>query len=45
VKLDRSIGIAFFLISPLESAQDKFRERVNLLIEDLTGKKCQLNQI
>jgi len=31
------MGTAFFLFSPLASEEDRFKENVNLIIEDLTG--------
>jgi hypothetical protein len=41
---DGKTGVTFFISSPLESAEDKFRENVNLIIEDLTGGNIDLNQ-
>jgi hypothetical protein len=38
------MGTSFILFSLLESEQDKFRENVNLLIQDLTGKDIDLNK-
>lgn len=35
-------GIRFFLLSPLESANDIFQENVNLVEEDLSGKNLNL---
>jgi hypothetical protein len=40
----RQMGTSFFLFSPLESEQDKFKENVNLLIQDLTGKNINLDK-
>lgn len=37
-------GVSFIIFSPLESGQDKFRENVNLLIQDMTGKNIDLNK-
>ena len=31
------MGTAFFLFSPIASEEDRFKENVNLIIEDLTG--------
>lgn len=39
----RSMGIAFFLFSPLESTEDHFRENVNLIIQDLQGQAVDLD--
>ena len=36
------MGTSFILFSPLESEGDKFRENVNLLIQDLQGQKIDL---
>ena len=38
------MNTSFILFSPLESSDDKFRENVNLLIQDLSGKKIDLNK-
>lgn len=38
------MGTSFFILSPVESTEDKFRENVNLLIQDLTGKNIDLNK-
>ncbi|HWY11050.1 MAG TPA: PsbP-related protein [Bacteroidia bacterium] len=38
------MGTSFILFSVLESAQDKFRENITLLIQDLTGKNIDLNK-
>ncbi|NTV45153.1 MAG: hypothetical protein HGB11_01190 [Chlorobiales bacterium] len=38
------MGTTFFLFSPFESADDLFRENVNLMIQDLTGLNMDLNQ-
>jgi hypothetical protein len=38
------MGTSFILFSPLESEQDKFKENVNLLIQDLRGKNIDLNK-
>ncbi len=45
-EVDKSgqLSTSFMMFSPLESAQDKFRENVNLLIQDLTGKNIDLNK-
>ncbi len=37
------MGTSFILFSPLESDDDKFRENVNLLIQDLQGQELDLN--
>jgi hypothetical protein len=37
------MGTSFILFSPVESAQDKFEENVNLLIQDLSGNNIDLN--
>jgi len=37
-------GASFVLLSPLESAQDLFKENVNLLIQDLSGKNINLTK-
>lgn len=38
------MGTTFILFSPLETSQDKFRENVNLLIQDLSGHNLDLNK-
>lgn len=38
----RIMGAEFFIFSPLESQTDKFRENINLLIQDLTGQNIDL---
>jgi hypothetical protein len=38
------LGTSFVLFSPLENEQDKFRENINLIIQDLTGKDIDLNK-
>lgn len=38
------MGTTFVLFSPLETSQDKFRENVNLLIQDLSGHNLDLNK-
>jgi hypothetical protein len=35
----KSIGPAKFFFSPLENAEDKFRENVNVLIQDLSRRR------
>ncbi len=40
----KQMGTSFILFSPLESEQDKFKENVNLLIQDLTGNNIDLNK-
>ncbi|MBC7861746.1 MAG: hypothetical protein IAF38_02155 [Bacteroidia bacterium] len=37
-------GSSFILFSALEPGQDKFRENVNLLIQDLTGQNIDINK-
>lgn len=36
------MGTSFILFSPLESDDDRFRENINLLIQDLQGQKMNL---
>ena len=38
------MGTKFIMFSPLTSENDAFRENVNFLIQDLSGKKINLNQ-
>ena len=38
------MGTSFIIFSPKESEQDNFRENVNLLIQDLTGKNIDLDK-
>lgn len=38
------LGTSFILFSPLSSEKDKFRENVNLLVQDLTGLNLDLDQ-
>ncbi len=40
----KSIGPAIFFFSPLENAEDKFRENVNVLIQDLRGEDINLSR-
>lgn len=43
LNLQEIMGISFYLMAPLESKDDKFRENVNLIIENLTGYDIDLN--
>lgn len=45
-ELNRSgqMGTSFMILAQLSSAQDKFRENVNLIIQDLTGQNIDLNR-
>lgn len=38
------MNTSFMLLSPLESDKDKFKENVNLIIQDLTGQNIDLNK-
>ncbi|WGK70015.1 hypothetical protein P0082_03915 [Candidatus Haliotispira prima] len=38
------MGTNFILLSPISSGQDRFRENVNLLMEDLTGLNLDLDE-
>jgi hypothetical protein len=38
------MGTSFMLLTQLSSVQDKFRENVNLIIQDLTGQNIDLNK-
>ena len=38
------MGTSFILFSPKESEQDDFRENINLIIQDLSGKNIDLNK-
>jgi hypothetical protein len=38
------MGSSFILFSALETSQDKFRENINLLIQDLSGHNLDLNK-
>jgi len=38
------MGTSFMLLTQLSSAQDKFRENVNLIIQDLTGQNIDLSK-
>lgn len=40
----KSMGTEIILFSPLENAEDKFRENVNVLIQDLTGQNIDLKK-
>jgi hypothetical protein len=40
----KQMGTAFILFSPIEGNQDKIRENVNLLVQDLSGYGLDLNQ-
>lgn len=39
-----TMGSSFILFAPLDNEQDKFKENVNLLIQDLEGKNMDMNQ-
>ena len=39
-----NIGVIFVLFSPLENNLDKFKENVNLMIQDLSGRQIDLNK-
>ena len=43
VNTSGQMGTSFILFSPLDSDNDKFRENVNLLIQDLQGQKLDLD--
>ena len=45
-ELDKSgqLGTSFVLLSPFSSQQDKFKENVNLLIQDISGYDLTLDQ-
>ena len=45
-KLDtsKSMGVDLFIFSPLENETDKFRENVNILIQDLRGQNIDLEK-
>lgn len=38
------MGTLFYLFTPLESPSDNFRENINLVIEDISGKKLTVEQ-
>ncbi len=38
------MGTSFFLFSALESDKDKFKENINLIIQDLSGLQIDLNK-
>ena len=40
----KSLGPAIFFFSPLENTEDKFRENVNVLIQDLKGEDINLSR-
>lgn len=40
----KEMGTNFVLFSPVENSEDQFRENVNLLIQDLTGKNIDLDR-
>jgi len=39
-----SMGTSFFLFSPIESETDKFKENINLLIQNLAGQNLDLDK-
>ncbi|MEO8759474.1 MAG: hypothetical protein ABI448_01185 [Bacteroidia bacterium] len=45
-ELDQSgkMGTSFIVFSPLENENDKFKENINLVIQDLTGKNINLDK-
>jgi hypothetical protein len=42
--VSQTVSYQFAVLSQLESPQDRFRENVNLVIEDLNGKKLDLDE-
>ncbi|MBK7681894.1 MAG: hypothetical protein IPJ26_05200 [Bacteroidetes bacterium] len=38
------MGTSFIIFSPLENDEDKFKENVNLLMQDLTGQNIDLDK-
>jgi hypothetical protein len=38
------MGSEFFIFSPKESANDKFRENVNLIVQDISGQNIDLDK-
>lgn len=40
----RQMGMSFIILSKLASKQDKFKENVNLMIQDLTGQNINLDR-
>ena len=38
------MGTSFILLSPLENDKDQFKENVNLLVQDLTGRNIDLDK-
>jgi hypothetical protein len=44
LKESGDMGTVFVILAPLESKEDKFRENVNLIIEDLKGQSIDLDR-
>jgi hypothetical protein len=44
VDSSRTMGADLFIFSPLENATDKFRENVNIIIQDLKGQNIDLEK-
>lgn len=42
--LDKTLGVEFIVLSPLSSATDKFRENINLVIQDLSNYNLDLDK-
>lgn len=44
IDTSRMMGSEFFIFSPKENATDKFRENVNLIIQDISGQNIDLDK-
>jgi hypothetical protein len=44
IDTSRMMGSEFFIFSPKENATDKFRENVNLIIQDISGRNIDLDK-
>jgi hypothetical protein len=44
IDTSKMMGSEFFIFSPKENANDKFRENVNLIIQDISGQNIDLDK-
>ncbi|MBL7739265.1 MAG: hypothetical protein JNK14_08590 [Chitinophagaceae bacterium] len=44
IDTSKKMGSEFFLLSPVENAGDKFRENVNLIVQNLSGKGIDMDK-
>src|SRR4030095_8113050 len=44
IDTSKTMGTEFFIFSPRENSNDKFRENVNLIIQDISGQNIDLDK-